>query len=106
MSAFQRRKGAGFEREVANYLTDNLGFVVRRQLGQARDGGDDIRIHRYRIECKRRQSIAVMSWLEQCKAACSLATDVPIVVARADGEEAIAILRLEDLVPMIRESLP
>ena len=37
-----RNKGARGENELAGILTDELGFVVKRKLGQARDGADDI----------------------------------------------------------------
>ena len=103
MSAYQRRKGQGFEREISGYLSERLGRVVKRKLGQARDSGDDIQVGKFRIECKRRASLAVYAWLEQCIAACG--TDVPIVIARGDGKEAIAILRLDDLVPLIAGEL-
>ena len=33
-----RNKGAAGERELAALLQDQLGFVVKRNLGQARDG--------------------------------------------------------------------
>ena len=38
----RRNKGATGERELAAILTDEMGFVVKRKLGQARDGGHDI----------------------------------------------------------------
>lgn len=69
MSANQRRKGSTFEREIASYLADRLGRAVRRKLGQARDGDDDIQVGRFRIECKRRAALSVYPWLEQCAAA-------------------------------------
>lgn len=104
MSGYQRRKGAEFEREVATYLSDRLGLIVRRKLGQARDGGDDIQIGQFRIEVKRRHSLAFMAWLEQC-IACSKQGEIPVVVARADGKEPVAIMRLADIVPLIAGEL-
>ena len=103
MSAYERRRGANFEREVSGYLSERLGRVVKRKLGQARDSGDDIQVGRFRIECKRRASIAAYAWLEQCIDACG--SDIPVVIARADGQEPIAILRLDDLVPLIAGEL-
>lgn len=100
MSAFQRTKGAAFEREVSRVLSDAFGIIVQRKLGQARDGGDDIQVGQYRIECKRRAAIAVHEWLEQCMAASSTG-DIPIVIARADAKEAIVILRLADFLPLM-----
>ena len=43
-----RNKGARGENELAAMLTDHLGFIVKRKLGQARDGADDIEIGKYR----------------------------------------------------------
>ena len=104
MSAYQRRKGATFEREIAAYLSDRLGRVVQRKLGQARDSGDDIQVGPFRIECKRRAALSVYPWLDQCLAAAGDG-DIPIVVARGDGREALAIMRLEDLVPLLAGEL-
>ena len=39
-----RNKGAAAERELASMLSNELGVVVKRKLGQAREGGDDIQI--------------------------------------------------------------
>ena len=66
---------------------------------------DDIEIGKFCIECKRRATIAVYAWLEQCEAATNGEREIPVVVARADGKEAIAILRLADLVPLIAGEL-
>jgi hypothetical protein len=44
MGASQRRKGAAGENELAKILSDQLGWVVKRNIGQSRDGGDDITV--------------------------------------------------------------
>ncbi len=106
MSKLSRDKGATFEREIANELSALLGRKVKRNIGQARDGGDDITLPPYRIECKRRDRIAVYAWLDQCAEACNTSKDpreltpssaaeanVPIVVARGDHREAIVIMQ-------------
>lgn len=104
MSKSQRTKGAGFEREVAAMLTDHLGTVVKRNLSQTRGNeGSDIEIGRFAIECKRRASIAVYDWLDQAHRDADGKT--PVVVARADGRRAIAILDLESFLPMLRDAL-
>lgn len=106
MSASQRRKGADFEREICTLLTDALGTVVKRNLAQTRGGateGSDITIGPFSIECKRRASIAVYEWLDQAQRDAN--GKLPIVVARADGRRAIAILDLEALIPMLSGEL-
>jgi hypothetical protein len=103
MSASQRRKGACGENELANLLTDLLGFVVRRNLGAARDGGDDITIGKFRIECKRRAKIAIHEWMEQAIDNCKEGT--PVLAFRADGEAWIVCFRLLDAVELMSGEL-
>ena len=105
MSRSQRLKGAGGERELAAILTDQLGFVVQRTLGQARDGGHDIQTGRFKWEVKRRKAIAVYDFMAQIQAACE-ADEVPVVAMRADGKGWLVMLKLEDALPMLRDQLP
>lgn len=90
-----RNKGAQFERDIANELTALLGKKINRKLGQARDSGNDIDVPPFRLELKRYAKIGVYGWLKQCIASCRPG-DVPVVVARADDEKAIAIMQFED----------
>ena len=101
----QRDKGATFEREIANDLSADFGITVKRHIGQARDGGEDINVPPFVIECKRRQGIAVYEWLHQCEAACKELGQIPVVVARADREEPIVILRYSDFKKLAREEV-
>lgn len=100
----RRQKGARGENELAQLLTDQLGFVVKRKLGQARDGGDDIQIGQYKIEVKRHERLSVMDWVRQVEATCGVG-EIPIVVFRQNGQPWRAVVPLETLVFAIRESL-
>lgn len=100
----QRRKGAGYEREVCGVLSDSLGVSVARNLGQARDGGDDITLDPFRIEAKRRRRIAVEQFLKQCEACCKPG-QIPIVVMRGDGGESMVLMRFQDFLPMLGNEL-
>lgn len=104
MGASQRRKGAVAERELASLLSLELGWNIKRKLGQARDSGDDMDVGPFRIESKRRKGIAVYPWLEQVQA-CSGPGQIPVVMARADGKGWIVILALEDFLPLMRGEL-
>ena len=96
MGKMQRQKGAAFERDIAKVLG------AKRNIGQARDGGDDITVGQWRVECKRRASVGPMAqWMAQCVAACDREGDIPLVVARGDGGEAYAIMRFADFVPLM-----
>lgn len=104
MSAYQRRKGACGENELAAILSEQLGRVVKRKLGQARDSGDDIQIEKFRIEVKRCQTLKVPKWCKQAEEA-SGAGEVPVVAFRRNGEPWRVILQLDDFLPMLRGEL-
>jgi Holliday junction resolvase len=101
MGKAQRTKGATFERDVVNALKA-AGIDAARNLDQTRDGGGDIDVGAYMIECKRRASIAVYDWLDQCTRA-ARPGQIPVVVARGDRREAVVILRLDDFIPMLEK---
>lgn len=102
MGASQRRKGAAGENELAKILSEQLGIVVQRKLGQARDGGHDLtQTGPFAWEVKRRKGIAVHEWVDQCAKACG-PHDVPIVACRGDNREWLIILRLSDALPILR----
>lgn len=105
MGASQRRKGAAGERELAQILSEQLGWVVKRELGQPRDSGADLHICQFRVEVKRRKAIAIHEWMDQAGAACGPA-HVPMVACRADGKEWLVVMRLTDAIPLIRGELP
>lgn len=104
MGLMQRRKGARTENELAALLSDALGWVVKRKLGQARDSGDDIQVGKFRIESKARKRHAVYEFMAQVERACERG-DVPVVALRADGKGWLVVLRLEDALPLMRGEL-
>lgn len=99
-----RNKGATGERELAALLTDALGFVVQRKLGQARDGGDDIQVGQYRIEVKRREALRLDEWCKQVEDA-SQPDDVPVVAYRRNGQPWRVVVPLEWFMKQVRETL-
>jgi hypothetical protein len=107
VSARERRKGAGFENEICSLLRERLGTEsIRRNLAQSRGGrleGCDITVGSYSLECKRRATLGVYQWLDQARRDCGKQT--PVVVARADGRQAIAILDFEAFVTLLQGEL-
>ena len=102
MSASQRRKGAAGEREACAALAEEFGTVVRRNLGQARDSGHDISLGRWSIEVKRRKSMPTLySWIEQANGG----PGTPAVMARADGEDWLVVMRFRDWARLAREDI-
>jgi Holliday junction resolvase len=99
-----RDKGATAERELATMLSDELGFVVKRKLGQAREGGDDIQIEHYRLEVKRREKLAIDTWCKQVEDVAQPG-EWPVVVYRRSGQKWRAVVPIELLIKAIREKL-
>lgn len=100
----KRNKGAAGEREVAGILKDQLGFEVKRNLGQARDGADDITIQKFRIEVKRQETLKVDVWSKQVED-CSQVGEVPVLIYRRNGQPWRVCLKLDDFIPLLRDAL-
>lgn len=104
MAKKSRDKGTVFEREVANELTDKLGFEVRRNSAMYSDT-PDIKVGKWIVECKRRAKIGLIyEAMEQAKGYCHEPNATPMVIVRADGKKALAIIELETAIETIRES--
>lgn len=101
-----RNKGAAGEREFCTLLSDHLGEVVKRKLGQARDAGVDVHVGKFRIEVKRRETLSLPAWCRQAEAACvDDPTAVPVVAYRTNGDVWRVVLRLEDFLPLMANEL-
>lgn len=105
MSAAQRNKGAKGEREVVRILNESLGTDAQRNLDQTRDGGTDISLPPYGIEVKRRRQMGFYAWMHQAEKACGAAGLRPVVIARADGEDWVAIVPLSEFIALARENI-
>lgn len=113
MSKSQRTKGATYEREIAHAFRDALCIPTARNIGQARDGGNDLDIPPLCIEIKRRKTLGtVYGWLQQAINALPAFNikhkrddGIPVVVARQDQGESIVILRLTDFLALTRDEL-
>ena len=84
-----RNKGASFEREVANLLTQDLGLKnnVRRILEQTREKHlPDLRLGNWYLECKRYGSGAepLEAWWQQVKDATEKNQGIPALVYKFD----------------------
>lgn len=102
MSKSQRTKGAVYEREIADEISDWLGVDCKRKLGAARDGGDDIQVGQFRIECKRHETTKVWEWYAQAKEN-SEAGEIPVVVFRRSRSESMALISFQDFLRLMRE---
>lgn len=100
----KRAKGAAGERELCAILADQLGIVVKRNLGQARDGEDDITIPPFRIEVKRQETLKIEPWCQQVETAAKEG-EIPVVAFRRNGKPWRVILKLDDFIKLAREEM-
>jgi hypothetical protein len=114
MGKSQRTKGAVFERDVRDAFGSALGRQFQRNIGQARDGGNDLDIGVLCVEVKIRKTLGtIYGWLQQSIASIPAFTrrtgvekPIPIVVARQDGDSSpLVILRLSDFLILTRDEL-
>jgi hypothetical protein len=105
VSAYQRRKGAAGEREWCDFLSRCGIDGAERQLGQARDGGGDVRIGGVLYEVKRRKGIAVRGFLDQAVESVLQynSGELPVVAMREDGrKDWMILMRAEDFINLTR----
>ena len=100
MTINQRSKGQRGERELFALLSDQLGFVVRRNVDQVRRGGaDGLDIPGWAIEVKRAERALIAPWWRQAVEQASRSGRRPALVWRANRRPWRACLRLGDVAP-------
>lgn len=97
-----RVKGAQFERDIANWLTEQTSIVFKRGLAQTRGGGAEVAdvtpetskipVH---FECKRHKRPNIASAYEQ---ACEDAKEnqLKIVITKADRKDTLVTMNIDD----------
>jgi len=98
-----RSKGAAGEREFAGLISDYLGIEVKRKLGAARDGGDDIELGPYSIEVKRQERLSVPAWWRQCTS--NAGEQEPLLAMRWSRGEWLVTMRAEHFFQISREEI-
>lgn len=102
MSAMQRTKGAVGERELFGKLSDELGIVVQRKLGAARDGGcDGLDVPGWAIEVKRTETLLNSYWVQAKRQAEAHAGRRPVLFWRKSRGKWIAFVDPYDLAPAL-----
>ena len=99
MGKSQRDKGARVERDIAKALCSYFGLPVKRRLGQAREGGEDIDAPDlpFCIEIKARADApAVQKFLEQAREAARADMRTPIAIIKGDRKQPIVVMYLTD----------
>ncbi len=81
-----KQKGSGGENEFCEWLKLYMELEVKpkRILGQARDGGADVRLDPFLFEVKRREVMAFKKWWDQVGKAAQGTDLIPVVAFRPD----------------------
>lgn len=123
-----RAKGAQFERTIAKMVDESLGYRVKRDLEQYRQGdrGDLVGLPGWTIECKRYASGTGHreDWWAQVTKAADSAMSEPVLIYKYDrqpircvvylsaingdywGKDAVATIDFETWCMVVRENLP
>jgi len=99
-----RSKGARGELEMAKLLGDALGIIIKRNINQVRDGGYDLRVEGWSIECKRCQQLQISTWWAQAVKSAQDVGMLPALAYRRNHEQWKVMLRLGELAPEFSSS--
>ena len=105
MGRKSRSKGQRGENEFAAFAGDRLGLVVKRRLGQERDGGHDVGVAHMAVQVKRSERLRPYDFLDQAVQDCP-ADMVPAVAVRSNGKGWLVMMDGEDWIRLVREALP
>lgn len=109
MGAMERRKGARFEKEIAQAFRA-VGYAgAKRGLGQARAANEvpDVDAHpRLWPELKRHRRTNPRAALAQAVEAAASSGRLPVAICRDDGEDATVTLRFVDFLELFAAKFP
>lgn len=109
MGNMSRRKGASGEREFAELLSAAFGVTIKRKLGAARDGGDDVAHCNYSFEVKRQETVKIEQWMRQALANAAANPSnpcTPVVVFRRNGGRWRACMDLDHFFALLKKAHP
>jgi hypothetical protein len=66
--------------------------------------GAEVQVGKFRIEAKRRETLALPAWCRQIEAHCE-PHEVPVVAYRQNGQPWRIVMKLEDFLPLMRGEL-
>ena len=107
MGKRSRDKGQRGEREFASIMTEWLGGVIRRRLGQERDEGHDlVGLEPFAVEVKRCETLKIPEWWRQAKKSAHAAQLRPALAYRQNGKDWKVMVELscEEFATICREN--
>jgi Holliday junction resolvase len=100
MAAMSKTKGAVGERELFSKLSDELGIVVQRKLGAARDGGcDGLDVPGWAIEVKRTETLLLSAYWAQATRQAAEHGRKPVLFWRKSRAKWVAFMDPHDVAP-------
>ena len=107
------RKGKGREfqkdcvKDIVDYLDINPDDILSTSMGAP---GLDIYLSPearqrmpFGIECKRQETLSIPTWWKQCTRNAAAESLTPLLVFRRNREDALAVLRWEDLLSLLAD---
>ena len=107
-----RDKGARFEREIANTLSDKWGLPFARGIVQTRGGGAEVadvclqdvngakskypHIDKLHLECKHHKRTSIPSAWRQAEEDCKISGRTPVCITKSDREKPLVTMSLDD----------
>ena len=109
--ASRKAKGRRLQQAVRQDLIDHLGIdpgdILSTAMGQS---GCDLYLapaaraqFPFGVECKAQERIALPEWWQQCTRNAAAEGLAPLLVFRRNREDALAVLRWEDLLALLRQ---
>ena len=109
--ASRKAKGRRLQQAVRQDLVDCLGIdpgdILSTAMGQS---GCDIylspaarALFPYGVECKAQETISLPAWWEQCTANAEAEGLAPLLILKQSRRAALAVLRWEDLLALLRQ---
>jgi Holliday junction resolvase len=98
MGAMQRNKGSRAENQFAAMLTDSLGFEIKRSLGQARDGGADIKLGPFQIQIKHAMRPQIKAWWQQTCQDAFKGNGAPVLAYKINRQGWRIRVRMQELI--------
>ena len=94
-----RRKGANFERWLANSLSEMTGLKAQRGLAQTRGGGaevSDVSIDYIHVEAKNHIRSNIKAALRQAINDCEESGKIPVAITKDDRKPVLCTMLLDD----------
>tara|TARA_B100000029_G_scaffold511787_1_gene606734 strand:- start:1672 stop:2025 length:354 start_codon:yes stop_codon:yes gene_type:complete len=98
-----RRKGANFERSLANYLAEKTELSAKRGLAQTRGGGaevSDVEIEYIHIEAKNHKRCNIKAALEQAINDSEANGKIPVAITKDLRKPILCTMLLDDWIKL------